>query len=170
MCAKKVNRTHSLPGVGPMWDLSLDSVHTFAVGDVQAVVHNCPISGGSGGSSGTPQTTEIVSRLYASAGEAFKEVIRQLGGIDDITEQTSFGRGDYEGLPNGYTSPDGERSWRLDYDEHSSKGLHFNWIDSTGGPKGGGARWGAVKTMGNAATYDSMLGDLLSEGIEGMLR
>lgn len=25
----------------PMWDLSLASVHTFAVGDVQAVVHNC---------------------------------------------------------------------------------------------------------------------------------
>lgn len=25
---------HSLPGVGPMWDLSLDAVHTFAVGNV----------------------------------------------------------------------------------------------------------------------------------------
>ncbi len=30
----------TLPGVGPMWDLSLDAVHTFAVGDTQAVVHN----------------------------------------------------------------------------------------------------------------------------------
>lgn len=34
-----------LPGVGPMWDLSLNSVHTFAVGAVQAVVHNCPPTG-----------------------------------------------------------------------------------------------------------------------------
>ena len=32
---------HALPGVGPMWDLSLDAVHTFAVGDVRVVVHNC---------------------------------------------------------------------------------------------------------------------------------
>ncbi|HKS69502.1 MAG TPA: RHS repeat-associated core domain-containing protein, partial [Ktedonobacterales bacterium] len=32
---------HSLPGAGPMWDLSLDATHTFAVGEVQAVVHNC---------------------------------------------------------------------------------------------------------------------------------
>ena len=30
----------ALPGVGPMWDLTLDSVHTFAVGQLQAVVHN----------------------------------------------------------------------------------------------------------------------------------
>ncbi len=42
----------TLPGVGPMWDLSLDSVHTFAVGAAQAVVHNCP-SGGDGGSQPT---------------------------------------------------------------------------------------------------------------------
>ncbi len=31
----------TLPGVGAMWDLSLGSVHTFAVGDAQVVVHNC---------------------------------------------------------------------------------------------------------------------------------
>jgi hypothetical protein len=31
----------TLPGVGAMWDLSLDATHTFAVGDAQAVVHNC---------------------------------------------------------------------------------------------------------------------------------
>jgi hypothetical protein len=31
----------ALPGMGAMWDLSLDATHTFAVGDVQAVVHNC---------------------------------------------------------------------------------------------------------------------------------
>lgn len=30
----------TLPGVGAMWDLSLDATHTFAVGDVQVVVHN----------------------------------------------------------------------------------------------------------------------------------
>ncbi len=42
----------TLPGVGPMWDLALESVHTFAVGDAQAVVHNCP-SGGDGGSQPT---------------------------------------------------------------------------------------------------------------------
>ncbi len=36
----RVVALHALPGVGPMWDLSLDSVHTFAVGDLQAVVHN----------------------------------------------------------------------------------------------------------------------------------
>jgi hypothetical protein len=30
----------ALPGVGPMWDLSLDATHTFAVGASQAVVHN----------------------------------------------------------------------------------------------------------------------------------
>src|SRR5579859_5353197 len=35
----------TLPGVGPMWDLTLDSVHTFAVGAVQAVAHNCPPTG-----------------------------------------------------------------------------------------------------------------------------
>jgi hypothetical protein len=29
-----------LLGVGPMWDLALDDVHTFAVDDVQVVVHN----------------------------------------------------------------------------------------------------------------------------------
>jgi hypothetical protein len=32
----------TLPGVGPMWDLALDSAHTFAVGDLQVVAHNCP--------------------------------------------------------------------------------------------------------------------------------
>ncbi len=36
----RVVMLQTLPGVGPMWDLSLDSVHAFAVGDVQAVVHN----------------------------------------------------------------------------------------------------------------------------------
>lgn len=30
----------ALPGVGPMWNRSLDSVHTFAVDNVQAVVDN----------------------------------------------------------------------------------------------------------------------------------
>ena len=35
----------TLPGVGPMWDLTLDSVHTFAVGATQAVVHNCGLNG-----------------------------------------------------------------------------------------------------------------------------
>lgn len=34
-----------VPGAGAMWDLSLDATHTFAVGDVQAVVHNCPQGG-----------------------------------------------------------------------------------------------------------------------------
>ncbi len=37
----RVVALHALPGVGPMWDLSLDATHTFAVGNVQAVVHNC---------------------------------------------------------------------------------------------------------------------------------
>lgn len=36
---------HALPGVGAMWDLSLDATHTFAVGNMQVVVHNCPIGG-----------------------------------------------------------------------------------------------------------------------------
>ncbi len=36
----RVVALRTLPGVGPMWDLSLGAVHTFAVGDVQAVVHN----------------------------------------------------------------------------------------------------------------------------------
>ena len=40
---------HALPGVGPMWDLSLDATHTFAVGTVQAVVHNCDITGNAKG-------------------------------------------------------------------------------------------------------------------------
>jgi hypothetical protein len=32
----------ALPGMGAMWDLSLDATHTFAVGAAQVVVHNCP--------------------------------------------------------------------------------------------------------------------------------
>ncbi len=47
------------PGVGPMWDLSLESVHTFAVGDAQAVVHNCPV-GGDGPQ--TPATNDELSQ------------------------------------------------------------------------------------------------------------
>ena len=31
---------HAVPGAGPMWDLSLDATHTFAVGASRAVVHN----------------------------------------------------------------------------------------------------------------------------------
>jgi hypothetical protein len=41
---------HAVPGVGAMWDLSLDATHTFAVGTAQAVVHNC------GGAFGTEDT------------------------------------------------------------------------------------------------------------------
>lgn len=33
---------HAVLGAGPMWDLSLDATHTFAVGDIPSVVHNCP--------------------------------------------------------------------------------------------------------------------------------
>lgn len=38
----RVVELRDVPGMGAMWDLSLDATHTFAVGDVQAVVHNCP--------------------------------------------------------------------------------------------------------------------------------
>ena len=50
---------HTLPGVGPMWDLSLDATHTFAVGTVQAVVHNCPVGGGE---PQTPATSDGLSQ------------------------------------------------------------------------------------------------------------
>ncbi len=35
-----------VPGAARMWDLTVATVHTFAVGDAQAVVHNCdPLDG-----------------------------------------------------------------------------------------------------------------------------
>lgn len=160
-----VEAVHVVPGAASMWDLTVSNVHDFAVGTGAFVVHNCGAS---------PQQSEIISKVYSNASDAFDEVKRQLGGVDDLTEQTTNSLGDYKGLPNGYTSPDGERSWRLDYDPNSGKGLHFNWMDSTGGGKGSGARWGAVRMLGNERTYDSMLGELLNDdrdaAIQGMLR
>ena len=57
----------TLPGVGPMWDLSLDAVHTFAVGGAQAVVHNCP-----GGNSSAAQIGNQFhyDQLNGSTGQA----------------------------------------------------------------------------------------------------
>jgi hypothetical protein len=37
-----VDRLQNVPGMGTMYDLSLDQVHTFAVGEGAYVVHNCP--------------------------------------------------------------------------------------------------------------------------------
>ncbi len=36
-----VEAIHVVPGAARMWDLTVATVHTFAVGDAQAVVHNC---------------------------------------------------------------------------------------------------------------------------------
>jgi hypothetical protein len=61
---------HAVPGVGAMWDLSLDATHTFAIGDVQAVVHNCPDTSppGSGGS-GPPNAGSSPTSSRNAAGE-----------------------------------------------------------------------------------------------------
>ncbi len=36
-----VEAVRVVPGAARMWDLTVANVHTFAVGDAQAVVHNC---------------------------------------------------------------------------------------------------------------------------------
>ncbi len=63
---------HLLPGVAPMWDLALDATHTFAVGVVQAVVHNCPVGGDGAtpGATGSPAPQSI--RQYSVNDEWMK--------------------------------------------------------------------------------------------------
>jgi hypothetical protein len=47
---------HVVPGAARMWDLMVANVHTFAVGDAQAVVHNC-------GNEVINNSDELVSKL-----------------------------------------------------------------------------------------------------------
>ena len=77
----RVVALRTLPGVGQMWDLSLDAIHTFAVGDAQVVVHNC---------GGAKDATPIVSgkphdATFATQEEARAAAMRAHGLSDTST-------------------------------------------------------------------------------------
>jgi filamentous hemagglutinin len=118
----------TLPGVGPLWDLSLDATHTFAVGDVQAVVHNC------GG--GVPEDASYAPKTY---GPKFKGGKFAGESVDDVAAGIKKGEIDPEDLQVGYIRRDGNT---LILNTRSATALTkaevpralWNGIDQTGDP------------------------------------
>ena len=74
---------HAIAGVGAMWDLSLDATHTFAVGDVQAVVHNTgPCA--SGLSADDPYIVELPRARYPETANHIEDAIAK--GQPEVTQ------------------------------------------------------------------------------------
>jgi hypothetical protein len=80
-----------VPGVGAMWDISLDSVHTFAVGDVQAVVHNCGVSTNDLGRSREQYVAANLDTIAPAANQPPVEVLDP----NDPANKINFGTGSY---------------------------------------------------------------------------
>ncbi len=92
----------TLQGVGSMWDLALDSVHTFAVGDAQAVVHNC-------GTIGNADATGYKGDPNNVAGNA--------GGVTFYNGQA---------IGDKYTDPWGDSGWTQLKDPENNPGPGLN--------------------------------------------
>jgi hypothetical protein len=139
---------------------------------------------------GSPQNAEaILGDPYAfqdeelvfehpNAQAAFESTLRhleQLGGPlgdDLVTTQVRVSPDHPEvlGLDNGFQTSDGNRGWRLDYDDNPKKGLHFNWYDWTNGKRRSGlGRYGAETFPGTYEDFIEMLLRLNTGGVEYML-
>ncbi len=112
---------HTLPGVGPMWDLSLADVHTFAVGDVQVVVHNCD----------SPEqfAHERAQELQNSLPDASRgRVTMGVGVTDDGQVLVGTSEGGY--LRKGVTLEDGETL--APGDTHHAEQNIMQWAQQNG--------------------------------------
>ncbi len=95
----------ALPGVGPMWDLSLAAVHTFAVGDAQAVVHNCDDIVRVREAGPTNPQVDHAPDFDSAREYAFKQV----GWTEDTAAQWEASKWDETGTAVEFKDPDGAK-------------------------------------------------------------
>jgi len=122
---------------GLAYNLSVDGIHTYHVGQSEILVHNI--------------CRELLRR-FDSLSDA-RSAARSASGLGDDAVDFVQEIGPFAGRVTGRVSPDGLRGWRIDLD--GSKGFHVNWWDRTGGPKRASWRYGANTISGG--TYDDFL-------------
>lgn len=124
----------------PVYNFHVEELHCYAVGHVQALVHN----NSSAAQRGFRPNFEHIDSSASSI--AARSKAAELAGLGEDSIPFVSELGPQKGWTIGRQSKDGLRGWRMDWDP--DKGYHVNWWDKTGGAKRKDWIYGAEKIEG----------------------